>query len=375
MSIPVSPALQMIDLPIHIALSITSSAIIGTAALVIAFLRIPQGGSWSQFSHARWVLFATFGLLSLSGCFKVSDEVPQLLSLATLSVASFQALLFTYTSSVLVAPAHFSPRKFAIILALVTLCCLALAMVMLLSPPLYRVLWPVALLAYAAQLVVHTRMFGHIARRAQANLEEFYDEDVNARLHPVRQMFYSALGIGVMALVVCLLPMNNLCYNIFVACYTLYYLMVAITMVNYVADGHFFMQAAEYEPDAHPQAASCECAPSAFEPALRTALDRWVERRLYLETELGTDLIASQLGVTRQQLAAYMRSEYGMTFRSWRLRLRLQYAQELIASDGDVKLSQLYERVGFNDRSNFHKEFCKYTGMTPQAYRDRYGRK
>lgn len=375
MSIPVSLALQMIDLPTHIALSITSSAIIGTAALVIAFLRIPQGGSWSQFSHARWVLFATFVLLSLSGCFKVSDEAPQLLSLATLSVASFQALLFTYTSSVLVAPAHFSPRKFALILALVTLCCLALAMVMLLSPPLYRVLWPVALLAYAAQLVVHTRMFGRIVQRAQTNLEEFYDEDVNARLHPVRQMFYSALGIGVMALAVCLLPMNNLCYNIFVACYTLYYLMVAITMVNYVADGHFFVQAAEYEPDAQPQAASCECAPSAFEPALRTALDRWVEQRLYLETELGTDLIASQLGVTRQQLAAYMRSEYGMTFRSWRLRLRLQYAQELIASDGDVKLSQLYERVGFNDRSNFHKEFCKYAGMTPQAYRDRYGRK
>ncbi len=373
MPIPAQPALQMIDLPTHFALSITSSAIIGTAALVLAFLRIPHGGPWSQFSHARWVLFATFGLLSFSGYFKVSDEAPQLLSLATLCVASFQALLFTYTSSVLIAPAHFSPRRFALILVLITLCCLALALAMLLSPSLYRVLWPMALLAYAAQLVAHTRMFGRLARRAQANLEEFYDEDVNVRLHPVRQMFYSALGIGVMALAVCLLPMNNLCYNIFVACYTLYYLMVAITMVNYVANGYFFVQAAEYEADAQPRSGQQECDTSTFEPALRTALDRWVEQRLYLETELGTDLIASQLGVTRQQLAAYMRSEYGMTFRSWRLRLRLQYAQELIASDRDVKLSQLYERVGFNDRSNFHKEFCKYAGMTPQAYRDRYG--
>lgn len=366
---------MMIDLPTHFALSITSSAVIGTAALVLAFLRIPHGGQWGQFSRARWVLFATYALLSFSGYFKVSDESPRLLALATLCVASFQALLFTYTSSVLIAPSHFSPRKFVLILVLITLCCLALALSMVLAPSLYGVLWPMALLAYAAQLVAHTRMFGRLARRVQANLEEFYDEDVNARLHPVRQMFYSALGIGILALAVSLLPMNNLCYNLFVACYTLYYLMVAITMVNYVADGRFFVQAADYEPAVPPRAEPSECDISTFVPALRTALDRWVEQRLYLETEMGTDLIASQLGVTRPQLAAYMRSEYGMTFRSWRLRLRLQYAQELIATDADVKLSQVYERVGFNDRSNFHKEFCKYAGMTPQAYRDKYGKR
>ena len=117
----------MIDLPTHFALSITSSAIIGTAALVLAFLRIPHGGQWDKLSHARWVLFATFAILSFSGYFKASDEDVQLLSRATLGVASYQALLFSYTSSVLIAPGQFPARRFALILVLISLACLLLS--------------------------------------------------------------------------------------------------------------------------------------------------------------------------------------------------------------------------------------------------------
>ena len=347
----------MIDLPTHFALSITSSAIIGTAALVLAFLRIPHGGQWDKLSHARWVLFATFAILSFSGYFKASDEDVQLLSLATLGVASYQALLFSYTSSVLIAPGQFPARRFALILVLISLACLLLGCSKALFPSLYSVLWPLALLAYTLQLVVHTYMFCRLAHRAQANLEDYYDDDVTAHLTPVRRMFYSALVVGIMALAVSVMPMDNLRYNIFVAGYTVYYLGVAITVVNYVTYGTF--EPSETEADA-------------FVPDLKAALGRWVERKAYLETDTSTDLIAGQLGVTRQQLSSYMRTEYGTTFRSWRMRLRLQYAQELIAQNPHMKLSQVYERAGFNDRSNFYKEFCKFAGMTPQAYRDKF---
>ena len=183
----------MIDLPTHFALSITSSAIIGTAALVLAFLRIPHGGQWDKLSHARWVLFATFAILSFPGYFKASDEDVQLLSLATLGVASYQALLFSYTSSVLIAPGQFPARRFALILVLISLACLLLGCSKALFPSLYSVLWPLARLAYTVQLVVHTYMFRRLAHRAQTNLEDYYDDDVTAHLTPVRRMFYSAL--------------------------------------------------------------------------------------------------------------------------------------------------------------------------------------
>ncbi len=369
---PATDHSEMIDMLTHFTLSIISSAIIATAALVLAFLRIPHGEQWNKLSRARWILFATFTLLSISGYFKVSDSDTALLSFVTLCVASFQALLFTYTSSTLIAPASFSLRKFILLLAIVILCSLLLVFSKLFIPSLYPILWPIALLAYTGQLAAHTCMFHRLARHVQGNLEEYYDEDVGAHLHPVRIMFYSALVIGIMALAVSALPMNSICYNFFVGCYTLYYLSVAITVVNYVTDGPFFVQAAGYEAKEQTKSEQTECDISAFVPALKIALGRWIEQKLYLKNDTSTDLIARQLGVTRQQLAAYMRSEYGMTFRSWRMRLRLQYAQELIVSDASVKLSQVYEKAGFNDRSNFHKEFCKFAGMTPQAYKDKY---
>ena len=363
---------EMIAMLTHFALSIASSAIIATAALVLAFLRIPHGEQWDKLSRARWILFATFALLSISGYFKSSDKDTELLSLVTLCVASFQALLFTYTSSTLIAPTSFSLRKFILVLAAVILCSLLLVFSKLLFPSLYHILWPMALMAYTGQLVAHTCMFHQLACHVQANLEEYYDEDVGAHLHPVRLMFYSALIIGLMALAVSALPMNTLGYNFFVGCYTLYYLSVAITMVNYITDGFFFVQAAGYEAEEQTGTEQAECDIKTFVPALKIALDNWIEQKLYLKNDTSTDLIARQLGVTRQQLAAYMRSEYGMTFRSWRMRLRLQYAQELIVSDATIKLSQVYEMAGFNDRSNFHKEFCKFAGMTPQAYKNNY---
>lgn len=132
---PATDHSEMIDMLIHFALSITSSAVIATAALVLAFLRIPHGEQWNKLSRARWILFATFALLSISGYFKSSGKDTELLSLVTLSVASFQALLFTYTSSTLIAPASFSLRKFIIIFAVVILCSLLLVISKLLFPP------------------------------------------------------------------------------------------------------------------------------------------------------------------------------------------------------------------------------------------------
>ena len=86
---------SMIDLTTHYVLSVTSSTIIGTAAVFLAFTRIPREEKWARISRARWILFATFIILAVSGYFKVSDEDPELLSLTTLCVASYQALLFT----------------------------------------------------------------------------------------------------------------------------------------------------------------------------------------------------------------------------------------------------------------------------------------
>ena len=358
----------------HYVYSITSSTIIGTAAAFLALTRIPCGGKWAVVSRARWILFATFAILALSGYFKVSDENPTLLSLTTLCVGSYQALLFTYTASVLASPGGVSRRKFTTVLAAVTAAVAVLAATLVWLPDEFHIVWPAAVAAYCVQLCIHTVSFCDLARVAQKQLESFYDENVDHYLRPVKALFYSALGVGIFALVFAIVPLENFAYNVFVAFYTIYYVWVASSVINYSVTGDFFMRA-ESMPDNTGQSNPIDVSPEGYMPQLRIKLGNWVKRRGYLRMETSTDEIAEELGVTRFQLSAYFKYVHHTSFRSWRMALRLQYAQELIRNSNNLRISHLHAMAGFNDRSNFHNEFKKHTGLTPQAYRDKYGPK
>ena len=94
-----------------------------------------------------------------------------------------------------------------------------------------------------------------------------------------------------------------------------------------------------------------------------------MERREFTKVDVNTDEVAKLLCVTRRQLAAYFKSVHNTTFRSWRQQLRLEYARRLIRECPDLQMSHLHEKVGFNDRSNFYNAFRRYTGKTPQEYK------
>lgn len=365
----------MIDLATHYVLSITSSTIIGTAAIFLAFIHLPKHAEWSKISKARWALVATFVILCVSGYFKVSDEDTALLSLTTLGVASYQALLFTYTCSVLISPSRVSNKRYLCAFGLITLFVTLLGLFKAISSSVFAIVWPLALAAYCVQLSVHTQSFCHLLRQGQKHLENFYDENVDHYLRPIRRLFFSALAVGIFAFIVALLPMSNLTYNIFVLFYTIYYLWVATTLINYHVIGHFFLQADTTNDENNMVKVEEENAnkQETYMPNLKVKLQEWVKKREFLKKDTNTEDIALSLGVTRPQLAAYCKHVHHMSFRSWRLMLRLHYAQELLHTEQDLKLSQLYERAGFNDRSNFHNEFRKSFGMSPKEYREKYG--
>ena len=171
------------------------STIIGTAAIFLALTRIPREERWMKISRARWILFATFVILAVSGYFKVSDEDPELLSLTTLCVASYQALLFTYTALVLISPAGVSRIRFTTVFVVITFMVILLAAFKVFLPVAFRVVWALAVVAYCIQLGIHTIMFRELSLVAKKHLENFYDENVDHYLRPVKALFYSAFSI------------------------------------------------------------------------------------------------------------------------------------------------------------------------------------
>ena len=339
-------------------------------------------------SQARWILVATFGILALSGLLKIDEKDSYLLGIVTLCVGSYQALLFSYTASVMLLR---NKRKSIVIWAFcfITLASALLFVTKIAIPWLHPyILYPAAL-AYCVQLVFHTMAFRREARQTADELENYYDESTDYHLRPIKHFFYSALGIGILAGIVSMLPIPYWAYNIFVIIYTIYYIYVSVAIANYTIDGDYFLipsampaSISQVFKNAFPRFADIELPVEGddatdakteeeiFE-ALGKALDEWVAKKEFTKMDVSTDHVAEQLNVTRQQLIAYFKKVHNTTFRSWRQQLRVKYACCLMHEYPDMSLSQMCEQVGFNDRSNFHFSFRKYMGMNPQEYRDR----
>ncbi|MGM9803397.1 MAG: helix-turn-helix transcriptional regulator [Muribaculaceae bacterium] len=366
--------------------SLLSSTAIATTAVVLTMVHIPQKVRWEPISRARWILVFTFGILALSGFFKIDEETPKIINMVTLCVASYQALLFTHTASIMLTQSNKS-RITIWAFCFITLFTILLGVTKFMIPALYPYVFLLAAAAYCGQLAVHTIVFRHHLKATAEKLEDYYDENVDYHLTPIKKFFYSALGIGILAAIAAFAPIHPWGYNVFVLVYTLYYIYVVVAIMNYCIDGEFFLMP---EEDVISRAEACKNSfptPAFAEEfavdggiefdtkdpmyhALEEALKAWVARKEFVKVDVSTDQVAEQLSVTRQQLVGYFKTAHNTTFRSWRQQLRLEYALFIIRNCPSQPLTLLHEQVGFNDRSNFHSAFRKYTGITPQEYKD-----
>ena len=78
---------------------------------------------------------------------------------------------------------------------------------------------------------------------------------------------------------------------------------------------------------------------------------------------------AEKVHTTERTLARYCQSELGMSFTEWRLRVRYVYSMDLLRSGSSVKEVAL--TLGYNQASPFISMFKKYSGVTPEQYKNR----
>ena len=63
-----------------------------------------------------------------------------------------------------------------------------------------------------------------------------------------------------------------------------------------------------------------------------------------------------------------MKDSYGMDFRPWRKELRLREASRLFAGHPEYTIEEVSEMVGYNNSSNFNRDFKRMMGMTPKCF-------
>lgn len=88
--------------------------------------------------------------------------------------------------------------------------------------------------------------------------------------------------------------------------------------------------------------------------------------------KLNSDTLSKQFGLSRTAFCSMFQQRTGMSLHKYISQKRIQKAQLLIRSHGELALGQIAAQVGYEDDSTFYRNFLKVTGMTPSAYRDQF---
>lgn len=94
---------------------------------------------------------------------------------------------------------------------------------------------------------------------------------------------------------------------------------------------------------------------------------RYIEER-YADPCLSLQGAADRLHLSPQHLSRLFRHETGVTFVDYLSRVRIRRAVELLA-DGELKMYEIAERVGYSSQHYFSSAFKKVLGVSPMEYR------
>ena len=103
---------------------------------------------------------------------------------------------------------------------------------------------------------------------------------------------------------------------------------------------------------------------------LEKSLEGWLERQGWREPVRTVGEAADRLGTDTATLHAYFRDRIGLDFRTWRTRLRLEDAMQMLADNPFLPPADAARICGFSNRSNFSRQFLAYTGKTPAAWQE-----
>ena len=101
---------------------------------------------------------------------------------------------------------------------------------------------------------------------------------------------------------------------------------------------------------------------------LEQTLSVWMEEKGWRVPVRTVSEAAQRLGTDTGTLYAYFQERVGMDFRTWRTRLRLEDAKQMLAENPLLAPADAARLCGFSNRSNFSRQFLAYTGQTPAQW-------
>jgi AraC-like DNA-binding protein len=103
---------------------------------------------------------------------------------------------------------------------------------------------------------------------------------------------------------------------------------------------------------------------------IQAKLQSWVRQKGYRQPAQTPMEVASSIDIPYSLLYRYFQDRQE-DFRSWRSRLRLQEALQLMEAHPSLPISAISRMAGFSDRSNFSHVFKQSVGLTPGQWKNK----
>jgi YesN/AraC family two-component response regulator len=352
-------------------------------ALVLTGLSIRHDEALQKYRTARWCLCVAFLVFGIANLFQVGMESggkeEALTGVMALVIGSINAMMFSTVVHIFIRPEVVTKRNVMFqgvaILLLSTLLIVARFTIPL---QVFYIVYHVLIGCYVLLLATYTYYFLKNYRVFSKQMLEFYEEEeLLYRMRWIQWTFWTALAVGISAL---LLTIDSHSVNMLLTClFTLYYLFITISFINYQQYAQLVVRAyektgkaAEAEQQERTKTENT-CNEDAIAQKdierITLAINEWVSQKKFSETDKSVEETASDLNVDSKTLRVYFTNHIGEDFRSWRNRIRVEEAKRLIDANPSIKIIEVMNLTGFNDRPYFYRIFQKITGMSVAEYR------
>ena len=357
-------------MPVYYSLTLFTCAVTAIIlSLVLLGVTIRQDESLKKYRSARWCLCAAFIAYGIANMFQAGMEYDgkqeALTGVMMIFIGSVQALMFTMLALIFIRPAIVTVRRVLLQLSVVFFVSAFLFMARFTFPlSAFYVVYYVCILGYVALMAAYTLLFVRSYEVFQKQMMDFYEEEeLLYRMRWIKWTFWSALAVGILAL---LLIIDNHMVNLLLTLlFTAYFLFVTVSFINYQQYAQLIVRAYESEPHVSQQSVEKEKMSPAEVEKIRAGISEWVREKKYVESDHSVEEIAKQLGTNSTTLRKYFHNYVGEDFRT--------EAKRLIDENPSIKINDVVNLTGFNDRPYFYRIFTKMTGMSVTEYRKNRG--
>lgn len=315
-----------------------------------------------------------------------------------LVVTSVSVGALSYSLINLIDDNYMRLSTFLVNMSLVCLVGVLLARVFLMGPSVaLNALVVLAALFQIGQCLVHMLAFHKAYRLARERLDDYFDEFEDHRIRWIRYVFWVMMATELFVLVYIAIPVLigrhvgtfMAVYGVWLSLFTIYF---TSNFVSFIGSHKLLLDAFAHSTlsgnsafwkgvfsrkkkravagDQGDPSTNLSKAAERQLARLDKNIKQWIEDKKYREYDKSRQEIVSELKTTTETLLMYFNVKVGEDFRTWRTRLRIEDAKEMLLSEPSTSISSISERCGFSDRSNFHKQFTAIVGCSPKVYRE-----